>query len=136
MDAEDYGLAAYRYIEANPVRAAIAAGAGDYPWSSHRANAPGDHDRLVTQHDCYRSLGRSARGRQAAYRTMFEDDLPDETIDIPRDATQGGWVPGRKTFHDQIAAALRRSVTPPVRGRPRKPARDASAQPPEQGRLL
>jgi len=136
VDAEDYVLACYRYIEANPVRARMVEGARDHPWSSHRANALGDPDRLVTQHDCYKALGRSARPRQAAYRTMFEDDLPDETIEILRDATQRGWVPGRQTFRDQIAAALGRKVTPPVRGRPRKPATGEIAEPPEQGRLL
>jgi putative transposase len=136
VDTGDYVLACYHYIEANPVRARMVEGAKDHPWSSHRANAFGDPDRLVTRHDCYKALGRSASQRQAAYRTMFDDDLPDETIEILRDATQRGWVPGRQTFRDQIAAALGRRVTPPVRGRPRKPATDEIAERPEQGRLF
>jgi len=60
--------------------------AQDRPRSSHRANALGDRDRLVTPHDCYRAAGRK--------------------------------------------------VTPPVRGRPRKPAADEIAEPPEQARSL
>ena len=67
---------------------------------------------------------------------MFEDDLPDETIEILRDATQRGWVPGRQAFRDQIAATLGRRVAPPVRGRPRKPVTDEAADPLEQERLL
>ena len=136
VDAEAYVMACYRYIEANPVRAGMVERARDHPWSSHRANALGDPDALVTPHDCYEALGGSARRRQGAYRTMFEDDLPDETIGILRDATQRGWVPGRQTFRDQIAAALGRKVTPPVRGRPRKPATDKTVEPPGQGEWL
>ena len=55
--------------------------ARDHTWSSHRANAFGEPDRLVTPHECYQALGRPARIRQAAYRTMFENDLPRETIE-------------------------------------------------------
>jgi putative transposase len=136
VDADSYVLACYRYIEANPVRAAMVGAARDHTWSSHRANAFGEPDRLVTPHECYQALGRSARMRQAAYRTMFENDLPRETIETLRDATQRGWVPGREAFRDQIAAALGRKVTPPVRGRLRKVEDEAAAKSQEQGKLF
>ena len=93
--------------------------AEDHRWSSHGVNALGKSDPLVTRHACYRALGATARLRHAAYRSMFEDDLADETIEIIRDATQRGWVPGRQAFRDQIEAALGRRVDAPVRGRPR-----------------
>jgi putative transposase len=136
VDTEGYVLACHRYIEANPVRAGMVEAPQDHPWSSHRANALGEDDRLLVQHESYRALGRSARLRQAAYRGMFEDPLPDDTLEILRDATQRGWVPGRDTFRDQIAAALGRKVTPPVRGRPRKGAEEENSTPLEPGRLL
>jgi putative transposase len=88
VDTDGYGLACHRSIETNPVRAAMVGAARDHVWSSHGANAFGDPDRLVvTPHDCYKALGRSARARQAAHRTMFEEDLPRETIETLRDAT-------------------------------------------------
>jgi len=136
VDAEDYVLACYRYIEANPVRARMVEQAADHRWSSHGANAFGKRDVLVSQHGCYRALGRTQALRQAAYRSMFQDDLAEETIDILRDATQRGWVPGRETFREQIEAALGRRVAPPVRGRPRKVAADEPTAPTGQGRLL
>ena len=46
-------LSCYRYIELNPVRARMVVAAGDYPWSSHRANANGVQDPLVTPHALY-----------------------------------------------------------------------------------
>lgn len=40
-------LAAVRYIELNPVRAGLAAQAGEYPWSSARAHLTGTNDSVV-----------------------------------------------------------------------------------------
>jgi len=40
-------LAAMRYVELNPVRAGLAAGACDWPWSSARAHATGAHDGVL-----------------------------------------------------------------------------------------
>ena len=42
-----YTLAAARYVELNPVRAGLVAGAGDYPWSSARAHLLGRDDALA-----------------------------------------------------------------------------------------
>lgn len=39
VDTERYLLTCYRYIELNPVRAAMVADSGNYAWSSYRANA-------------------------------------------------------------------------------------------------
>src|SRR5574337_70831 len=51
VDSERYLLTCYRYIELNPVRAAMVETPGDYAWSSYRANAQGRQDRLVYPHD-------------------------------------------------------------------------------------
>ena len=58
--------------------------------------------------------------RQAAYRQMFEEELDADLVEVLRDATQRGWVPGRDAFRQEIQTALGRRVGPPVRGRPRK----------------
>jgi len=67
-------LECMRYIELNPVRARLVAAPGEYRWSSFRSNALGHDDAFVTPHSCYYALGRSAASRQAAYRTLFEDE--------------------------------------------------------------
>jgi putative transposase len=120
VDAEDYVMACYRYIEANPVRARMVADAKDYAWSSFGRNAQGRADGLVSEHDCYRALGETGEARRSAYRQLFDEGLDEDLIDTLRDATQRGWVPGRESFRRQIEAALGRKVDPPVRGRPRK----------------
>ena len=64
-------FACMRYIELNPVRAKLAPRPADWRWSSHRANAFGEHDALVVPHRFYYALGRCATERQAAYRAKF-----------------------------------------------------------------
>ena len=63
-----YLLACMRYIEANPVRAGMAARPEDFRWSSYRANALGEPDRLVTPHPAYLALGRAAYAASAVSR--------------------------------------------------------------------
>jgi putative transposase len=68
-----YLLSCMRYIELNPVRAALVTRPGQYRWSSFRANALGQNDPLVTPHAFYCALARSPESRQAAYRALFQD---------------------------------------------------------------
>ncbi|WP_443751351.1 hypothetical protein [Asticcacaulis solisilvae] len=120
VDAEDYVMACYRYIEANSVRARMVAKAEDYVWSSYTANAFGRADPLLSHHEVYGRLGDTAEICQAEYRPLFTEGLGENVVAIIRDATQRGWVPGSDRFRRQIAEALGRRVEPPVRGRPRK----------------
>jgi putative transposase len=120
VDAEDYVMACYRYIEANPLRARMVARADDHAWSSYGANAGGRREPMLTPHGVYLSLGATPKDRQAAYRDTFAEGLSDDLVQTLRDATQRGWVPGSERFQKHIAAVLGRRVAPPVRGRPRK----------------
>jgi putative transposase len=51
--SEDYVLACYRYIELNPVRAAMVHHPREYRWSSFHANGDGKRDALITSHEQY-----------------------------------------------------------------------------------
>ena len=86
--SDDYLFACYRYVELNPVRAAMVAQPGDYPWSSYRANALGQQDDLVTPHERYTSLGRMA------YRDLVAVALESSTVDEIRAASHKGWALG------------------------------------------
>jgi putative transposase len=120
VDSEDYVMACYRYIEANPLRAAMVTDAGDHPWSSYRRNAFGRDDGLVRDHPNYRALASTSAERQSLYRQAFAEGLSDELLTTLRDATQRGWVPGRDAFRREVETALGRRLGPPVRGRPPK----------------
>jgi putative transposase len=71
VDSRRYLLTCYRYIELNPVRAAMVADPAAYPWSSYRSNALGNEDGVISPHPVYLALGADAASRQAAYRTLF-----------------------------------------------------------------
>jgi putative transposase len=86
---EQYFLACQRYIELNPVRAQMVKKPEDYPWSSYRANAFGQTSPLVTPHLAYLRLHLEAIARQAVYRQLCADTLPDQLIAEIRDASNG-----------------------------------------------
>lgn len=74
----------HRYIEQNPVRARMVAGAHLYPWSSCRAHAFGPEIAWLVEHDLYRSLGANDGERRAAYRAICAIDLSADELWIER----------------------------------------------------
>lgn len=120
--AEDYLLACQRYIELNPVRAAMVEHPGEYRWSSYRTNAQGEAESLIQPHAVYQALGTRAEDRQAAYRELFRYALEPGVVDEIRRATHGNFALGSERFGAEIAAALGRRVLPGKSGRPRKAA--------------
>ena len=117
VQTDQYLFACYRYIELNPVRAGLASNPGDYPWSSHNANAFGSIDPIVSPHDGYTALAADSRDRAAAYRALFEIDLEEQTIEAIRESTDKGWVLGSRQFRDEVAKRLRRRTQPISAGR-------------------
>ena len=80
VDSGRYFLACSCYIELNPVRAWMAAGPGEYPWSSYASNALGKASALITPHACYVALGSEPTLRASAYRTLFSESMPDALL--------------------------------------------------------
>ncbi len=126
IQSEAYLLACMRYIELNPVRAGMCTDPGHYRWSSYRANAFGESAPLLAPHPLYATLGADDVGRQAAYRELFDQVLPDKTLTDIRLALNQTQPLGNSRFFDAIeqATGQRREAKP--RGRPRKPTRDAA----------
>jgi len=108
----DYVLSCYRYIELNPVRADMVRHPRDYRWSSYRANADGLTDSVITPHEEYLQLGRTA------YRELFTAHLDPERISEIRQATNGNYALGSERFKAEVEQALRRRATPGKSGRP------------------
>jgi putative transposase len=99
VQADTYLLLCQRYIELNPVRAAMVDDPAHYRWSSYRANGLGQADPL-----------------------LFRPELDTEAIADIRLALNQGQPLGNSRFLARIeqATGQRREVKP--RGRPRKPA--------------
>ncbi len=110
VDTETYLFTCYRYIESNPVRAGMVSDPGEYIWSSHRANALGTPDLLVTPHPCLQQLGATPDERRSAYRELFRQELPQGLVDEIRGATNGGFAIGSEAFKREMASRLGRRV--------------------------
>ncbi len=128
IDAEDYLLNCYRYIECNPVRAKMVQHPAAYRWSSYRCHAEGKTDALIQDHAIYRALGKNRTERSDAYRILCEQALETGTLQALREATNSGWVLGRTGFKADVEGTLRRRVISlprggkrPGAGRPKQP---------------
>lgn len=117
---KDYVLGCYRYIEMNPVRAEMVRHPRQYRWSSYRSNAEGQAPSVITPHEHYRALGRSAQARRDAYRALFKTELDPEVLGEIRAATNGNYVLGSRRFQVEVAATVGRRVTRGQAGRPPK----------------
>ena len=130
VDSERYLLTCYRYIELNPVRAAMVVAPGDYAWSSYRANAEGKIDRLIHPHDEYARLGATVAERCAAYRTLFLEAIGEDRMHEIRAYVQQQRALGTSRFQHAIEAELQRVATvrprgwPPGKSRETKPDRE------------
>ena len=106
VDTDAYFLVCSKYVELNPVRAAMVRHPADYRWSSYGHNALGRPDPLVRLHPLLDSLG------SAAYLEMFAEELDEKTLATIRDCTNKGWALGDKRFRDYVQAETRRRVAP------------------------
>jgi putative transposase len=120
VDSEPYLLTCMRYIEMNPVRAGMVAHPSDYRWSSHRANAKGVPDSLLTPHELYCRLGRSLREREQAYCDLFRLQLRTSDLQNIRETTNKNWALGDAGFVRRIAEVSGRQSTPKRQGRQSK----------------
>lgn len=120
IDSDAYLLTCMRYIELNPVRAAMVMHPGDYRWSSYRANAFGDAGDIAQSHPIFLALGNSDDERRSAYRQLFRSQLSEADVEAIRDATNRAWALGNDRFREEIEALSGRRSRPSPKGRPRK----------------
>ena len=92
--SERYALACYRYIDLNPVRAGLVKHAGDYPWSSYRANCSIRLDNFVSPHAAFLALAGDSTERAASYAALCNASLEQTVLDDIRKATCGGYSMG------------------------------------------
>ena len=132
VQAESYLLACMRYIELNPVRAAMVADPGGYRWTSYRANGLGNPDARLTPHPLYLGLDADPVSRRAAYRALFRRQLDAEAASDVREALKLGMPLGSERFAEAICARLGIRRNTGKRGRAPKDERDPTAALTEQ----
>lgn len=118
IDADNYLLTCYRYIELAPVFAHMVEKIDEYKWSSYRNHAWGKYNSLITDHACYAKLGNSPQQRQLIYRESFKRYANvDDTYQI-RECLDYNFPLGDERFIKRVECALGKSLGHMQRGRP------------------
>jgi putative transposase len=120
VDSDRYALAVCRYIELNPVRAALAEKPEHYPWSSVHHHLGIRRDPMITPHPSLLSLASNPGERVTAYRQLLYESLPEEEIASIRQHLRQERSLGSERFQAMVEAALGRPAGVRPRGRPRK----------------
>lgn len=120
VNASEYLLNLYRYIELNPVRANMVKDPADYVWSSYQCNGLGRKSRLLTPHDLYIALDSNPLVRQALYRSLFQSHVEGALLEDIRNAANKGLVLGSEGFVTKLEAFFGRRLKEGLKGRPRK----------------
>jgi putative transposase len=81
VHADSHLLTCQRYIELNPVRAAMVDDPAHYRWSGYQHNALGQPDARLSPHPVYTAMATSDKAGQAAYRALFRPELDADAID-------------------------------------------------------
>lgn len=119
VDSERYLMAVYRYIELNPVRAAIVDRPEQYRWSSVHANLGRLDDPLVTPHPCFSALGDTRTARAATWSELLRQGIDEQDLDGIRTHLQQERALGDARFHAMVEKALGHPARTRSQGRPR-----------------
>ena len=119
VDSDAYLLRVMRYIELNPLRAAMVERPEDFRWSSVHTHLGTASDPLITLHPGYLALGASAPERAAAYRQWLHAPLDEDELTRIRAYMRQEKALGDPRFQAMVAKALNRPVELRASGRPR-----------------
>ena len=120
VDTEDYLLTCYRYIELNPVRAAMVDDPSHHPWSSYHTNALGHSNPMIETHPQYDALGGTPIERQQAYQYLFKTAIGEDRLTEIRAYIRQQKALGSPKFQAHIETMLNRCAQTRPAHRPRK----------------
>ena len=114
----DHLLVVLRYIEANPVRAAMVADPCESTWSSHRCHGAGHADPILDSFPEWEQLGRTEPERRARWRRKVRGEQPAKELDGVRSSVRSGRPYGAEDWVEVISHRLGIVREPRRRGRP------------------
>lgn len=126
VDIDRYLLTCLRYIELNPLRAAMVERPEDYRWSSVHHHLNLGFDDRITVHPGYLALGRDPLERAGAYRKILADGINDIDLAVLRKHLQQERALGSPRFQAMVEKTLNRPATVRSVGRPRKKPVDSN----------
>ena len=97
MGDDRYLLTVMRYIELNPVRAAMVAEPADYRWSSVHMHLGECRDPWLVPHPLYLALGTDAGARASLWKRWLREGIASDDISaIRRHVAQVGALGGER----------------------------------------
>jgi putative transposase len=120
VSTKEYLLACCRYIELNPLRAAMVDDPADYRWSSYVHKVKGEADKLVDLDYQYIALGKDEPERQKVYKKFLQENVSMSELKVIREALQRGQLTGSEYFRNEIYEKYGFRVSNRAQGRPKK----------------
>lgn len=122
VDSEAYLMTVYRYIELNPVRAAMVERPELHPWSSIHANVGLEPDDLITPHPTYLALDPDPVKRALAYQAWLQAAVSSEELKNIREHLRQERALGDTKFQAMVEKALGQHASVRSPGRPKRVA--------------
>ena len=122
VQSQRYLLNVYKYIELNPVRAAIVAHPADYIWSSYQHNAGLKKIAVITPHEEYLNMGNSSETRAERYINLVTSPESESSTFNIRHCLNKSQIYGNDKFRQEIKENLKRRVEPGGHGGDRRSA--------------
>lgn len=119
VDSDRYLLACLRYIELNPVRAAMVQWPWEHRWSSIHVHLGLIPNSRTTPHGNYLALGQDTGSQATAYRAMLLEPLTQEQVESIRDHLRQERASGSPRFQTMVEKTLQRPALVRPAGRPR-----------------
>jgi len=117
---DDHLLTVLRYVEANPLRAKLAASAGEYRWSSFGAHGERRPDALLDRVEPYEQLASRPARRRRRWSAYVHQEPDEAELAAIRRSNQTGLPFGDPFWVNRLAKKLGLDLTIRPRGRPRK----------------
>lgn len=118
IDTDAYLLACLRYVDLNPVRAALVTAPENYRWSSYRCHSALAQSAWLDEHESFRALGESQGARGRAYREFVMLGITDSELTLIRQAVHRNQLTGGSGFGKIIAERTGHRIRARGPGRP------------------
>lgn len=125
VETERYLLNVIRYIELNPVRAAMVTRPENYRWSSVHGHLGFSSEPMLTPHPTYLALAAEAQARAAWWAKWLARGVGEDELESIRRHLNQERALGDERFQKTVAGALGRPVGCRPRGRPATASGDA-----------